>query len=338
MIEIAVNGRFHGRRLSGVDRYATEITCCLQGRVRLIEPRRSHQGMRGHLWEQFVLPRSIRSNELLWSPANSGPVGFSRQVLSLHDVSVLEHPEWFSAGFALWYRLMLPQLARRARHILTVSEFSKAGIVRKLGIPAAKVTAVPNGVNLDMFRPTNATPVRRKYGLTQAYVLFVGSIDPRKNLQRLLEAWRMIPRLHAAELVIAGGTSRIFRRVEGHGGDERVRFLGFVPDADLPGLYSGANAFVMPSLYEGFGLTVLEAMACGTPVISSTAGALPEVADGAAILIDSTSTEALAEALLKVLNDDCLREELRASGLRRASHFTWERSARRIEAVLEANA
>lgn len=333
-----MNGRFEGRQVSGVDRYAAEITCCMDHQARVVQPRGSLVGMRGHLWEQFVLPRRVRGDEVLWSPANSGPLGMRRQVVTIHDLSVLEHPEWFSATFALWYRMMLPALARRVRHVLTVSEYSRASIMRLLGLEADRVTAVPNGVNTAMFKPTNVTSVRRKYGLAARYVLFVGSIDPRKNLSRLLEAWQRIPASMEAELVIAGGRTRVFRDVELPGEGVRVRLLGHVPDADLPGLYSGAEVFVMPSLFEGFGLTVLEAMACGTPVISSTAGALPEVADGAALLFDPRSADAIGNALIQLMQDDCLREDLRRKGLIRAWEFTWERSARRVRAVLEQNA
>lgn len=338
MVEIAVNGRFEGRRLTGVDRYATEVTCCLDGRVRVVRPRRSMSGLRGHLWEQFTLPRLLRNDELLWSPANSGPIRAGRQVVTIHDLSVLEHPEWFSADFVVWYRLMLPKVAHAARHLLTVSEHSRQSIIRVLGVPAHKVTAVPNGVNLRLFRPQNPEWVRRKYGLAERYILFVGAIDPRKNLERLLKAWGQMGDAARAQLVIVGGRAGIFRRVALNGTEKEVRLLGYVPDEDLPALYSGATLFVMPSLFEGFGLTVLEAMACGTPVVSSTAGALPEVGDGAAMQIDPTSVEDITAAMTRLLSDECLRGELRERGLLRASEFSWEKSARRIGEVLAANA
>ncbi len=207
-----------------------------------------------------------------------------------------------------------------------------------LGVPPNKVTAVPNGVNLGIFRPCDARVVRRKYRLAGQYVLFVGSIDRRKNLGRLLKAWKQIDKPAEAELVIVGGRSRIFRSVEMKEEVSQVRLLGYVPDEDLPGLYSGSAFFVMPSLFEGFGLTVLEAMACGTPVLTSCGGALPEVADGAALLIEPTSVEEMGRAMQQLLRDDCLRHELRERGLRRAGEFSWERSARRIGKVLAENA
>jgi len=338
LVKIAVNGRFEGRRLTGVDRYATEITGCLDGRVRVVRPSKPKSGLRGHLWEQFILPRRVGRDELLWSPGNSGPISSKHQVVTIHDLSPLEHPEWFSTDFFLWYRLMLPRLARTARHVLTVSEHSRASIIRRLGVAPERVTAVPNGVNLSMFREQDPERVRRKYELPERYVLFVGSIDPRKNLGRLLAAWEQMGEEVEAQLVIVGAKGTIFRRVEMNPPERGVRRLGYVPDEDLPALYSGATFFVMPSLFEGFGLTVLEAMACGTPVVSSTGGALPEVADGAALQVDPTSVEELRAAMTRLLQDECLRSDLREKGLRRAREFSWQKAASRIGEVLAENA
>ncbi len=336
-VQIAINGRYLGRRVTGVERYAREVVSRLGGEVRLVKPRRPASGLRGHMWEQAVLPRSVQKGELLWSPANSGPMSLSGQVVTIHDASVLEHPEWFSADYALWYRVMLPALARRARHVLTVSEHSRKAIMRKLRVPAHNITAVPNGVDPFLFRPQERGGVLKKYGLSDRYVLYVGSIDPRKNLGRLLQAWDRAAPHAATELVIAGDHGRAFRSERLTRGTRGVRFLGYVPEEDLPGLYAGAHLFVMPSLYEGFGLTVLEAMACGTPVLASSGGALPEVTNGAAYLCDPTSVEDMAEALCRLLEDAQLRAELRECGLQRAHELNWERSARKIHEVLVAN-
>ncbi len=336
--QIVVNGRFEGRRLTGVERYASEILRCLGPRVEVVKPPRPMTGLQGHLWEQFLLPAQVGKDQILWSPANTGPLAVSRQVVTIHDLSVLDHPEWFNPNFRLWYMLLLPRLARRAKTVLTVSEHSRRSIIRRFDLPEENVIAVPDAVNLEQFRECDPAPVRAKYELNQRYVLFVGSLDPRKNLDRLLQAWMRLTEFRDLQLVIAGSRTNIFRPVAVSETRRRTKFLGYVPDEDLPGLYSGATFFIMPSLFEGFGLTVLEAMACGTPVITSYAGALPEVVGNAAIQIDPTSAEAMAEAMRTLLLDADLRSELKRKGLERARQFSWERSAEAVWEILAANA
>jgi glycosyltransferase involved in cell wall biosynthesis len=306
--------------------------------VKVIRPSHAAAGLRGHVWEQFLLPRALEKEQFLWSPANTGPMVVTRQAVTIHDLSVLDHPEWFATGFRIWYMLLWPRLARNVRVILTVSEHSRRSILRRFGLPEDKVVAIPNGVNLQQFHPVDPTLVRNRYGLGKPYMLFVGSLDPRKNLDRLLQAWFRLPEFKDVELVIAGARRDIFQPVSMPYRPRRTRFLGYVPDDDLPGLYAGATFFIMPSLFEGFGLTVLEAMACGTPVISSYAGALPEVTGTAAIQVDPTSPEAMAEAMRTLLVDEGMRANLRQKGLDRAARFSWERSARQISEVLASNA
>ncbi len=334
---IVVNGRFEGRRLTGVERYASEVLRCLGPDTKVIKPRQTLTGMRGHFWEQFVLPSALTKDEYLWSPANTGPLAVAAQTVTIHDLSVLDHPEWFTSSFRLWYLFLLPRLARRARSVLTVSEHSRRSIIRKLRLPEDKVTAIPDGVNLRQFHPCDPTPVRAKYELREPYILFVGSLDPRKNLERLLQAWARLGEFKDLDLVIVGSQGNVFRPVAIPRARRHIRFLGYVPDEDLPGLYAGATFFIMPSLFEGFGLAVLEAMACGTPVITSHAGALPEVAGDAAIQVDPTSVEAMAEAMRTLLLDEGLRSALRQKGMERACKFSWERSAQEISKVLAAH-
>ena len=336
--EFVVNGRFEGRRLTGVERYGSEMLRGLGTRVRLTKPRQTLTGLRGHLWEQLVLPRLLSQDAFLWSPANTGPLTVTRQAVTIHDLSVLEHPEWFNSNFRLWYTFLLPRLAQRARIVLTVSEHSRQSILRKLRLPDEKVVVVHDGVNMQQFHPCDPSAVRAKYGLSQRYILFVGSLDPRKNLERLLQSLMLLSDIRNLELVIVGSWSSIFRPVSVNRPKRRTRLLGYVPDEDLPALYSGATLFIMPSLFEGFGLSVLEAMACGAPVISSYAGALPEVVGDAAMQIDPTSVEGMAEAMRTLLSEDGLREELRQKGLERACLFSWERSAEQVWEVLSANA
>ena len=272
-----------------------------------------------------------------------GPLAITRQVLTIHDLSPLDHPEWFAPAFALWYRQILPPLARRVRRVLTPSSFSRQRVIQRLSVPAEKVVVVPPGVDPAQFRPVDSALVRARYGLTGSYLLFVGTLEPRKNLPALLSAWGEVrQRFSAAELVIAGGRSPVFRPAL-HGQEkalahERVRFLGAVSDSDLPGLYSGAAALLLPSLYEGFGLPVLEAMACGVPVVSSRAGALKETAGEAALLVDPVGVDGLSCAMEQILLDEGLRADLRGRGFDRAASFPWSRTAGRIWAILQDEA
>ncbi len=334
-IQIAVNGRFEGRRIAGVERYASEILRRLDGRVRIVKPRHVLTGLRGHLWEQLILPRLISKNELLWSPANSGPITVANQVVTIHDLTPLEHPEWFVPAYSLLYRSLFPMLAQRVKCVLTPSDFVRQKVMRRLSLSADRAIAIRGGVDGEKFKPTDSSLIRGRYPLPEKYVLFLGSLQPRKNLSTLLDAWNLIKdEFPKTALGIAGGEGHVFRRVELPGKMERVTLLGYVEEADLPALYSGASVYVLPSLEEGFGLTMLEAMACGTPVIASNGGALPEVADDAAMFVDPRSANQIADALRKLLSDESLRSEFGRKGLARASQFTWEKSAAGIRDVL----
>ena len=337
---IALNGRFTQQPLTGVQRYAREISSRLADRLRLVAPAGKSSGLHGHLWEQLRLPWLV-GGELVWSPGNTGPLSYRRQVVTIHDCAVFDRPEGFSARFAQWYRWMLPQLARRIRRVLTVSEFSRQRIIQHCRVPESKVVAIPNGVDSRFHRVdfSQQQAAREQLNLPERFLLCVGSLEPRKNLGRLLSAWRSVPHLHSEwSLVLVGGNDHVYR---GMGFDElppSVRILGRVDDQWLPAIYSAAEMFVYPSLYEGFGLTVLEAMACGTPVICSRTTALPEVAGDAAVLIDPENTNELADTIANLAADDSLRNSLRAAGLARSQQFSWETSAEATWRVLHAAA
>lgn len=334
--EIVVNGHFKGRHFAGVERYASEVLRFLGPDTRVVQPPARAAGLRGQLWEQLWLPRLVEKDACLWSPANTGPLAVQRQVVTIHDLSVLDHPEWYDPNFRLWYRLLLPRLVQRVDKILTVSEYSKGSILRRLGVPADKVTVVPEGVDLRVFHADDPGRVHVKYGLPDRYILFVGSLEPRKNIERLSLAWSRLTEFQDVQLVIAGpqvggSVPSAITRLR-----RRTRYLGYIPDEDLPALYAGAVFFIMPSLLEGFGLTVLEAMACGTPVIASQAGALPEIVGNAALLVDPTSVEGMTEAIRRLLVEEDRRWYLRKKGLERACQFSWEAAAQRIRAILSA--
>lgn len=330
---ILANGRLFTRRITGVERYGREILRCLGDRVQLVLPPKGSQQAGGHLWEQFVLPRRIPSGSLLFSPANTGPVAVANQVLVVHDLSPLEHPEWFAPTFSLWYRMLLPTLVGRVRQIVVSSQQMSGKLRRRSGLPAEKITVAAGGVDREHFHPGYPPPA----GLPERYLLFVGTLQPRKNLGVLIQAWeRTARRFPDTWLVVAGGAEAKFRRPALPVKVERVRYLGYVSDGLLPGLYAGAKALVLPSYDEGFGLPVLEAMACGTPVIAARAGGLPEAVGQAGLLFDPYDPDQLSGLLEGCLADRNLHLCLVEQGLRRAREYSWQRPAEQIWEVLQA--
>jgi glycosyltransferase involved in cell wall biosynthesis len=259
----------------------------------------------------------------LWSPANTGPLTVRNQALTIHDLSPLEHPEWFRASFAAWYRLFLPILARRVRKVFTPSEYVKQQVTRRFGVTNVIVT--PNGINPLVFNPGAR---QQAFDLPNCYILFVGSLELRKNLDLLLRSWADIKNdFGATWLIIAGVNGNVFKAVNFPHEMERVRFLGYVEDETLPGLYANATVFVLPSHDEGFGLPVLEAMGSGTPVIVSDGGALPETAGDAGMIFCLSNPAGLADSLRECLSNANLRAELAGKGLSRARQYSWQTTA-----------
>jgi len=262
-------------------------------------------------------------------------------IASIHDAIPYVQPQTSTALDWLVQRVWLPLAGRRARHILTLSRQSSADLQRCLAIPARKITVIPLAAETH-FRPiplAQRHPILERHGLEPPYILYVGSVEPRKNLLRLLQAYQRLRQWSTRwRLVIVGArnywkSSPIARAVQDSGLQGCVHFTGYIPDEDLPALYSAADLFAFPSLYEGFGLPVLEAMACGTPVVTSNSSSLPEVVGDAALLVDPYDVEALAEAMRQILADPQLAEDLRQRGLQRASEFSWERTAQSTVAV-----
>ncbi|MCB9135464.1 MAG: glycosyltransferase family 4 protein [Anaerolineales bacterium] len=340
---LVINARFQTRPITGVERYAHELTCRIRMGIRYEIPTLAWRGGRGHLWEQFILPARVAPHEWLFSPANIGPALVRRQIVTIHDLSPLEHPEWFSLGFAWWYRLLWPILARRVRGILTDSDFSRARIIARLSVPPEKVVAIPTGVNTNMFHPVSIPEqdhVRTKYSLPNEFILFVGSLQPRKNLRLLLTTWEHLrtefPHL---DLVIAGTSGPQFQGSALHSSLRTSitspSFLGYVPDDDLPALYSAALGLIHPGLYEGSGLTLLEAMACGCPVLAANNTALPEVVGAAGVFFDPYASDDLANKLRDFLENEPLRAKIRQLGDERVMSFTWERVSDEFHKALQ---
>lgn len=335
---IQANTRFLAHELTGVQRYTTEILNRLDGDVDSYAPRQwPSSGIPGHLWEQFVLPLRL-DDQLFWNPTCPGPVAVANQVITVHDLTAVEHPEWFDRKYALWNRMLTPLVLKRCRHIISVSKYTKKRIRHRYNISEGKITVIHNGVD-SRFAPVNeevVNHVRDKLEIPDGpYILSLSAIQPRKNLQRLLRVWRRIKKTHEvpSTLVLAGGSGRstVFNNFSLSASPANVRFTGYVEDELLPALYTGAKAFVYPSLYEGFGFPVLEAMACGTAVLTSDVTSLPEVAGEAAILVDPRSEDDIKEGIMKLLQDGALRSRLQKTGKERAASFSWDRSVRKTE-------
>lgn len=301
------------------------------------------------VWSLWHAPRDLRRRPVDVFHGVTGfelpPRGPWGLVTTVHDLVPFRLPALVPARHRWAVRCLLGGALRRARRIVAVSEATRAELLARYRLPPARVVVVPEAAGAQFTPPAgpDLAAVCSRYGLTRPYVLFVGFLEPKKNLGTLLAAVARLRRRGAwgaTELVVVGapgwGPDPV-RQVSALGLDGTVRFVGPAADADLPALYAGALAFAFPSLWEGFGLPVLEAMAAGVPVVASNRGALPEVTAGAALLVEP-AVGPLAEALEQLLADAALRERLRAAGLARAAQFSWERTARETLAVYRAAA
>jgi glycosyltransferase involved in cell wall biosynthesis len=286
-------------------------------------------------WECAVHPPDV-----LFVPAHVLPLVHPRRsVVTVHDLAFLRYPETYRR-WDLWYlKTMTAYSARRATVLIVDSEQMKADVIEAYGVAAERVVVVylaPGEEFTPQGAPGERERIAERYGLQEDYLLYVGTIHPKKNLGRLLEAVELLLRNDVPVRLVLAGQRRwlppaVAERLEQLRG--RVTVLGFVPAEDLPALIRGARGLTLPSLFEGFGLPVVEAMACGTPVVAARAGALPEVVGDAGLLVDPHDTGDLARGLAAVWTDEGLRERLRRAGLERAQRFTWRRAA---EVTLEA--
>lgn len=294
--------------------------------------------------EQTLLPFEIKRSgpDLVHYPSFNMPLAGGKPVVAtIHDLIYYLNFDACPNRLAYLYaRFMFKRVVNIAQKIITGSEFTKKEIVRHLGVEAKKVVVIYHGVS-PLYRPVEAgmrKTVISRYGIKGGYVFYAGSHQPRKNLVRLVKAFSTIKdREH--QLVLAGKIDprreELYNAAKEKGLDGRVLFIGSVPEEDLPSLYSGATAFVFPSLNEGFGLPPLEAMACGAPVISSDATSLPEVVGDAAVLVDPADAVAIADGIDRLLASSMLQSELREKGLERAKQFSWEAAAKKTLRVYE---
>ncbi|MBF0170344.1 MAG: glycosyltransferase family 4 protein [Nitrospinae bacterium] len=297
----------------------------------------------GDLWENTYLPHSLmnRGIDVFHGPAFMIPLykGELKTVATIHDIVAYVLPRTIPMKYALYMKLLIGQVVKRADRLISVSESTKRDMVRWLGVPEGKISVVPQGVGKD-FVPAppddeGGRLVRKKFGIRGDYFLFVGNLEPRKNLIRIMQAFE-IAREKAGrdlQLVICGKKGWLYddilaayHRIRR---DSEIVLTNYVDEADRLRLYQHARTFLFPTLYEGFGMPVLEAMACGAPVITSNVSSFPEICGDAALLVDPYDVQGIADAILSLEESPDLRASLRAKGLERAALYTWRETAAR---------
>jgi glycosyltransferase involved in cell wall biosynthesis len=299
----------------------------------------------GHLlrmfWQQSVLPARLRHDkpDLLYSTVPEGILFPSvKQIVTLHDIFPVKASE-SKAKMRYHFLYTLPILLRNSRAIICVSEYTKQDVIDYYGIKDKPIFVIYEGFDKQKFYRRQPGIIKKKFGIHQDYLLYIGDMRPYKNIERTLEAFKMLD-MKDYLFVIGGRKDPRFYPSVKHKVDElslhdRVVIPGYIPENDLPHLYSEATAFILPSLYEGFGLPPLEAMACGCPVIVSNVTSLPEVCGDAAFYIDPKNVQSIADGISRVLTDEKLRKSLSKKGFARARLFSWERSAREHIKVFE---
>lgn len=353
---LAINGRFLAQPLSGVQRYGLELLTALDElftageldqrgwQLTVFSPtdivrvpawktlRLNRVGpLSGHLWEQLVLPAHARKMPLI-TLASLGPLFLSPAVTVVQDIGFITRPQGYSSTSQFVYRTIIPALAKRARIVIVPSEFTKAELVSVLQLSVDRIRVIHHGVD-HILRTTATADVLSKYGLTRPFVLAVASTNPNKNIDAILYAASSLQKSGLEFVMVGSSNSRVYaksdRPLTG------LRYLGQVSDADLRGLYTSAVCLVFPSLYEGFGMPPLEAMACGCPVICSNAASLPEVCGSAALMIDPKDYESLCRAIERMASEPSIRAEYREKGLNHVKAFSWKNSARKTWELIE---
>ena len=338
------------RQPTGIGVYANGVLPALQGLEHTLIPGGGEGGAKERLqrlaWSQARLPERARQAgaSLIFTPAPEGYLGRQTipQVVMVHDLRPISQPE--RSLQSLYFRAWVPPLLRSCQRVITNSQFTAAEIERHTGLAASRISVIPLGYDDQLFRPASPgspnQPPPVLAGLRGPYLLHLGQAYPHKNLERLIRAFAQVAPDHPdLSLVLAGKphaseTPRLQGLVEALGLQSRIRFVAYVPYEQLGDLYRGALALAYPSLWEGFGLPVLEAMACGTPVLTSFGSGTEEVAGDAALLVNPTDTVAIAEALAALASQPQLGAELRRRGLLRAAGFSWMRTGEATRQLL----
>ncbi len=341
---IYINGRFLTQKITGVNRLAYELCNALylnKVEFTIIAPKHILSDYNisnfriilwgigsSHFWEQFCLPTFFlfKKKYLLFNFSGLGPILIKNQFITIHDMSILRHPEWFSKKYSYYYKIFYPIIVRRALQILTISEFSRKEIVDCLNIEKNKISVIYCGVSNKFTNKEHNVCNSLDY----EYVLAVSSIDPRKNFSRLLSAVNLLN--SNTKLVIIGNKNKVFQNV-GLNLSKRVVFLGHVSDEKLHKYYSNAKLFIFPSVYEGFGLPPLEAMAMGCPTIVSDIEVFHEVFGDATRYFNPYDINDIANCIHSVLNSDSIRTDLINQGYKKAQKFNWEESAHTLMGI-----
>jgi glycosyltransferase involved in cell wall biosynthesis len=360
-VRIGINGRFLVAKRTGVQRAAYNLVKTLfeidreneyilftgeeqakewnYPNVKLVTSRlKVGENLRNHLWEQFVLPRLARKHkvDILHSPANMAPLFYrGASIVHIHDLCFVVNPQWYSYLFHTAYNVAIPRLARRASRVITNSNNSRNDLLQFYQVDASKVRLIYWAVD----QTFGAGPVQERQVEEEGdYILYVGSLEPRKNIATLIESFEQLrtdnPDLKT-KLILIGGESPLFAavRLQIKQFHNDVVFKGFVSDEELKQYYRNAMVVAYPSLYEGFGLPPLEAMASGAPVVTSNTSSLPEVVGDAALMVSPYDCAQLAGTLARVIRDRRLREEMRRRGFEQVKKFNWYRVARNVLAV-----
>ena len=303
----------------------------------------------GDAWEFWVLPRLLRKYaiDLFHGPAFLAPPfqnGF-KSVTTIHDLVAFHHPKTIPAKYAIYMRFLIRMMIKKTRGIITDTACIKGEIIDFFNIDPSRIFTVPIAVS-EQFRPIKdqelIAQVKKRYGIQRRYFLYVGNIEPRKNLSRLFLACDSIREKLSRDfqLVVTGKKGWLYREIfetlAGTAFRDNIVFTQYVKKTDIPILYNGADFFVFPSIYEGFGLPILEAMRCGTPVITSSVSSMPEVAGDAALFVDPFKISDIAEKILSLAFDESLQKALRNKGFKQAAKFSWERTAQLTQQVYEA--
>jgi len=355
---IFINGKFLLQPITGVQRFAREIVRGLDQRLDLECTKKLLQfvlvvpDVKGlevptfrnikilysklifcpFFWEQFMLPFVTLGQPLL-NLTGAAPIVKIRQVCTFHDAAIFDIPEAYTKLFVIWYRFLFRIQSRTCLGILTVSEFSKGRLKKLLGIAPSRIRIVYNGVDHFMSPAMQQQKPHKTAGVTKPYFLAVGSANPSKNFARLVEAFKIsgVGKTHSL-IIVGGGNAGVFFS-EAINSTENVVLLGRVSDDELKTLYQEAFAFLFPSLYEGFGIPLLEAMVCGCPILASNAASVPEVCGSSVIYFDPEDVTSISKAILEIIRNPSIAIELRSKGFIQAQKFSWEHS---IDQLLES--